>query len=57
MEARVYDRSWLPACPPGLADGLKGPAIVEQPDSTTIIYPGQTGFVDRAGNLLIRTSS
>ena len=32
---------------------LPGPAVVEQADTTTIIYPGQAGAVDRFGNLLI----
>jgi N-methylhydantoinase A len=32
---------------------LAGPAIVEQPDTTTVIYPGQQGRVDEAGNLII----
>ena len=32
---------------------LPGPAVVEQDDTTTIIYPGQGGAVDRFGNLVI----
>jgi N-methylhydantoinase A len=32
---------------------VKGPALVEDPWATTLIYPGQTGLVDRIGNLLI----
>ena len=32
---------------------IVGPAIVEQPDTTTVIYPGQTLRVDRAGNLML----
>ena len=30
-----------------------GPAIVEQPDTTTVVYPGFTCRVDAAGNLLL----
>jgi N-methylhydantoinase A len=30
-----------------------GPAIVEQPDTTTVVYPGFTCQVDDAGNLLL----
>ena len=30
-----------------------GPAIVEQPDTTTVVYPGFTCRVDDAGNLLL----
>jgi N-methylhydantoinase A/oxoprolinase/acetone carboxylase beta subunit len=33
---------------------LRGPAIVEQMDSTTVIPPGFAAEVDRAGNLIIR---
>jgi N-methylhydantoinase A/oxoprolinase/acetone carboxylase beta subunit len=32
---------------------IVGPAIVEQPDTTTVVYPGQTLRVDRTGNLII----
>jgi N-methylhydantoinase A len=39
-----------------LGDGslVRGPAIVEQPDSTTVVLPGQRGRADRFGNLVIR---
>ena len=32
---------------------ITGPAIVEQPDSTTVIYPGDSAHIDTVGNLLI----
>ena len=32
---------------------LKGPALVEDPWATTLVYPGQTAALDRFGNLLI----
>jgi N-methylhydantoinase A len=48
----VYDRLLLPIDEP-----LEGPAIVEQPDTTTVIYPGQHGRVDRSGNLILRSLS
>ena len=32
---------------------IVGPAIVEQPDTTTVVYPGQTLRVDQTGNLMI----
>ena len=35
----------------GLA--LAGPAVIEQLDATTLIYPGDRATVDRAGNLMI----
>jgi N-methylhydantoinase A len=44
----VFDRNKLVAGAP-----ISGPAIVEQHDTTTVVYPGDTAVVDRAGNLLI----
>ena len=35
---------------------LEGPAIVEQLDSTTPIFPRDTAMVDRTGNLVIRVA-
>lgn len=35
---------------------LKGPALVEDPWATTLIYPGQRGQLDRFGNLLIEVT-
>jgi N-methylhydantoinase A len=32
---------------------LKGPALVEDPWATALVYPGQTGILDRFGNLVI----
>ncbi|MBI2468342.1 MAG: hydantoinase/oxoprolinase family protein [Candidatus Rokubacteria bacterium] len=32
---------------------LKGPALVEDPWATTLVYPGQSGTLDRFGNLII----
>ena len=48
QEAPVYARE---ALPPGFE--LNGPAILEQPDSTTLVYPGHRARVDAFGNLLI----
>jgi N-methylhydantoinase A len=33
---------------------LSGPAVVEQLDATTVLYPGDEGTVDAHGNLVIR---
>ena len=33
---------------------VRGPAIVEQLDTTTVVPPGQRATVDRVGNLVIR---
>ncbi len=45
---RIYDRSGLL---PG--DAIEGPAIVEQLDSTTVVWEGQTATVDNFLNLVI----
>ena len=44
----VYDRGRLQ---PG--HRLDGPAIVQQLDSTTVVYPGQSATVDQYGNLVV----
>jgi N-methylhydantoinase A len=47
-ETPIYDRNLLTAGMP-----IEGPAIVEQHDTTTVVYPGDVAIVDNAGNLLI----
>jgi N-methylhydantoinase A len=49
VECPVYDRSLL-------ATGavIEGPAVIEEPDSTTVLHPGYRGEVDGFGNLLVR---
>lgn len=49
MEVPVYDRRGLPVS----KEGIKGPAIIEQSDSTTIIYPDQWFIVDPSGNIVV----
>jgi N-methylhydantoinase A/oxoprolinase/acetone carboxylase beta subunit len=49
VEAALYERDGLA---PGQA--IRGPAIVEQADTTTVIYPGQRAALDLAGNLIVR---
>jgi len=44
----IYQRDLLP-----LGAQFDGQAIVEQPDTTTVVYPGFTCLVDDAGNLLL----
>jgi N-methylhydantoinase A/oxoprolinase/acetone carboxylase beta subunit len=48
----IFDRARL-----SLDRRLEGPAIVEQPDTTTVIPPGYVALVERSGNLRIRRSS
>ena len=33
--------------------GIEGPAIVTQPDITTVVYPGHRATVDDADNLVV----
>jgi N-methylhydantoinase A len=55
---RAYFDGWL-NCPLyarerlNCGNRLRGPAIIEQSDSTTVIYPGQEACVDRFGNVII----
>ena len=48
IPANVYDRSAL-----AIGTEIRGPAIVEQPDTTVVIDPGATAIVDHLGNLVI----
>ncbi|MCU0594959.1 MAG: hydantoinase/oxoprolinase family protein, partial [Desulfobacterota bacterium] len=47
-ECRVYERDRLPA---GVK--IKGPAIIEEIESTAIIHPGDRVVVAQAGNLIV----
>lgn len=47
-EIPVYDRAALSA-----GRQLEGPAIIEQPDTTTVIHPGWSGAVLDGGQLLL----
>ena len=48
VEAPVYRRDRLPLDAP-----REGPFIVEQVDTTTVVFPGETARVERQGNLII----
>jgi len=45
----VYDRARL-----GAGTEIKGPAILSQLDSTTVLFPGQTAEVHAYGSLIVR---
>ncbi len=51
QEATIYDRAGL-----RFGNELPGPAIVTEMDSTTLILPAHTAYVDAIGNLVIRPS-
>ena len=52
MEASVWDRLALP-----VGATVAGPAVLEQPDATALIEPGQQARVDRFGNLVLEKAS
>ncbi|MGD9769174.1 MAG: hydantoinase/oxoprolinase family protein [Pseudolabrys sp.] len=47
-ETQIWSRLDLPA-----GSVIEGPAILEQPDATTVIEPGFTGRLDGLGNLIV----
>jgi N-methylhydantoinase A len=47
--ARVVSRAGLKS-----GDSVTGPALIEQPDTTTLLVDGETAVVDSAGNLVVR---
>jgi len=52
LSANVYDRNLLRA-----GNRIRGPAIVIQMDSTTVIHPGHVGIIDEYLNILINTEA
>lgn len=48
VETRRYDRTVLPT-----GTGFDGPAVIEGPDSTVVVEPGQSARVDEHGSLII----
>ncbi len=50
-EAAIHDRLALP-----VGAVVRGPAVLEQPDATTLIEPGQRGRVDGFGNLIVEAA-
>jgi N-methylhydantoinase A len=52
VTATVLDRVAMPA-----GYTFEGPAIVEQPDTTTLVEPGWRGSVDRAGNVILEAEA
>jgi N-methylhydantoinase A len=51
VEYDVYDRTRLRA-----SDALEGPAIIEEPSSTTVLHAGDTLTVGEYGELIIDTA-
>jgi N-methylhydantoinase A len=51
LDTPIYDRTKL-----GAGSMIKGPAIIEQLDSTTVILPGQKAEIERYGNIIIEVN-
>ena len=49
VECAIYDRARLP-----VGSTIVGPAIVEEPESTTVLPPGAQAEVDRWANLVVK---
>jgi N-methylhydantoinase A len=49
QEARIFDRLSLP-----VGARITGPAILEQPDATTVIDPGMCARIDPFGNVIVQ---
>jgi N-methylhydantoinase A len=48
VDTPIYARQQLP-----VGVELRGPAIVEQPDTTVVVYPGHRARLDAMGNLIV----
>ena len=51
-KTHIYDRDRLN---PGAI--IKGPAVIEQKDSTTLLFPGNAAGVDEYRNIIIKVNS
>lgn len=49
-ESQIFERSEL-----ALGQTVSGPAVIEEPAASTVIYPGQTATIDGIGNIVIAT--
>jgi N-methylhydantoinase A len=48
VDTPIYQRAALSA-----GDEILGPAIVEQPDTTLVVYPEQRAVVEESGNVIV----
>ncbi len=48
LPARIL---WRPGLPPGFA--LEGPAVIEEPNSTTLVFPGDAAEISPHGHIVI----
>jgi N-methylhydantoinase A len=52
VECPVYERGLL-----GAGVRIDGPAVIEQPDSTTVVEPGTSAVVGPSGTLIVRVAA
>jgi len=52
LESQIYERSLL-----GAGARVEGPAVIEEPAASTVVFPGQALRVDEYGNLIIETEA
>lgn len=52
QESTIYERSNL-----RIGEPIIGPAVIEEPAATTVVYPGQRAKLDEIGNILIEIAS
>jgi N-methylhydantoinase A len=50
-ESRIFERSLL-----GAGTELEGPAVIEEPAASTVVFPGQRLRVDELGNLIVEAA-
>jgi N-methylhydantoinase A len=48
LESTIHERDNL-----RVGERIAGPAVIEEPAATTVVYPGQTASLDEVGNILI----
>jgi N-methylhydantoinase A len=51
-ESRIYERELL-----GAGAEVEGPAVVEEPAASSVVFPGQSLRVDEYGNLIVETEA
>jgi N-methylhydantoinase A len=51
-ESRIYERERL-----GAGAEVEGPAVIEEPAASSVVFPGQTLRVDEFGDLIIETGA
>jgi len=51
VQARIL---WRPSLPAGFT--IEGPAVIEEPNATTLLHPGDVATITGTGHIVIRIS-